>query len=239
MRKLVAVLLLLWVAGAAQAASVTWTFTGIFRDNASQLPNGSTLPLPAALTSLGVVPGAPVSGFIQFDPDTPNILAPGVTAYYENPIQATSLTIGSWVLHCDLGTCPTASLTNYISVNGSAPGGAQFSAIDVNESSGTLGTTTFALELSKSTPGPTLWPGNAMLVTPPPLSAVDPYGFGNGPLGYGSDIYILAAMGNNELQLRAEITSLVPEPEVFALVALAIAALSARYSLRPRFTHSC
>ena len=46
--------------------------------------------------------------------------------------------------------------------------------------------------------------------------------------------WLLAAGAANaaSVQVRAELTSLVPEPEALALLALAIAALSARHALR-------
>ena len=230
MPRIAVLLASLLISGAANAASVTWTFTGIVRD----IP--SATPLPPELASLGVGIGTQVSGSLQFDTDAPNTDPPGNVANYSPAIERTSVTVGSWMLSCDLGSCPTGKVANSIIVfNNSDANRGQLSGIDVNESSGALGLTTLVLELTKTSPGPTLWPGNAMLVTPPPLSALDPYGFDpNKPLGYGSDIYILADVGGNPapLELRAELTSLVPEPVAPMLFALSLAALSARRALR-------
>ena len=67
----IAALLLAWLlaAGAANAASATWTFTEVVRDAGVLHGADYTDPLPAELTSLGVGVGALVSGSMQFDPD--------------------------------------------------------------------------------------------------------------------------------------------------------------------------
>jgi hypothetical protein len=194
----------------AQAAPITWTFTGIVQ----ALPGG---PVPPALGSLGVAVGAAVTGSVRFESDTPKLFPNDPTVgNYAGAVDQANVTIGSWSLSED----PSPVFNDVIVSNASEPG--EFFQVNMVESTGSVSLPFFALELSK--PPPTIWPGQAMLLTPPPLSQLDPFGpDGSTAWGYGTDAVLFAG----DLELRIELTSLVPEPEVAALVAGLLVGLAA------------
>ena len=204
----------------ARASLITWTFQGTVRDIQS-----NSAGLPSDVSLLGIAVGDTVSGFVRFETDTPDYNAgkPGAgTHYYLDATREGEVSVGAWSA---VSTSPSTIVvftddafganSESLYVNTSAPGGTGL-------------TSGFGLEL---VPVSSLWPGSPMLVTPPPLAELVPYGSGNSSHAvHGTDALVYfgtAGYPNIWTAFHAELTSLerVPEPSAAALELLASLAL--------------
>jgi len=197
----------------AGAAPITWTFTGIL-----QVIDG---PVPQAVQDLGVTVGAPVHGTLSFtlipdqDPNSPN------HGLYDGAVVSANVEIGGWSV-VNEGLRPADIAVGYYPLS-KPPDTGEESLIYYVDPSGGYGYVEGGLELSAKQPG--VFTSDALLVHPPSLSSLDPFGADpNTAFGFGSDLYLGLRPRNftNPLTtLRASLTSLVPEPSLGALVALA------------------
>jgi hypothetical protein len=217
--KLATALLICLSTPVAHAALITWTFTGVVRDSVNA-------PIPPGLSSLGVAIGAPVTGFVEFESSTPAVNPSDPTvANYSGAVVNAAVSVGTWSLAID-----PAGLFNQAVVSNTAGAPGEFLSANMLDPGGIASAPYLALELSKH--GATLWPGKAMLLTPPALSALDPYGADpTSAWGFGTDVAIFDGAG---MELHAQLTSLVPEPEIAALMAMCALALGIRGAIRHR-----
>jgi hypothetical protein len=190
----------------AAAAPVTWVFTGVLRS--ATYPG----PPPAELTSLGVVVGAPVTAWYQFESDIPDTRPDPNFGRYEQSILGAELTIGSWTLALSAPNLPG----NDIFITRNAPDvTGQFNVIDVGS---VAGSSFFSVVLA--THLPEIYPSDALLLVPPPLEALTPYGVISPNSTYGTNIEFYA-LGLGGGQYHIEITGLALAEPASALLWLA------------------
>jgi hypothetical protein len=215
--RLALTLLFCLLSAGAHAALITWSFTGVVRDIPYAAP-------PPAVSSLGVVVGAGVTGYVQFDSATPP-LVPGdtIVGNYAGAVVNAALHIGAWSLTIDPTGGPGGTEFNSVVVSQTSGGfGSEFLQATMDDPTGSINFPGMAVELSQR--AGTLWPGNAMLLTPPALSELDPYGRSSLSVGgFGTDLAIYDGAG---MELHAQLTSLLPEPQIAGLMALVFAGLA-------------
>ena len=203
----------------AAAAPITWTFTAVVR--VIQLSGVDALP-PDLLADLGVGIGAEVRGSLTWESTTPDVDPHPLSGAYNVTVTAADFSIGDWSL-TELGNQNHQWLVNdHRAIDRQAVAG--FATL--SDPTPYAQFETMVLELS----GQNITPGDAQPVHPPSLDAIDPFGPDQStPYGYGSDLLIIGGLcASGCYTLRAELTSLVPEPGSLALCALAALALAGR-----------
>ncbi len=195
------------LAGPAFAAKIIWQFEAQVRD----FSNGSvpSMPTPAAYAAVGVVPGASIKGFFEFESTTPDT-DPGDPTYgrYENFMTDFQVSVGS----ITLSPLPTGSFT-FARTNTQPPPGTKlfpYAIVTPVFDDAGLGIFVAAFELIDSD-GVHPIKTDALPLTPPELALFDAY---DSREILNSQFTWTAFNVPGAPQMRAEILSMtvVPEP---------------------------
>jgi hypothetical protein len=224
-------LIALFAARPASAITITWTFDGTL-----ELVGGS---IPTTLQDLGVQIGAPVHGFIRFDPSTPNATASNpIVGQYTGAIDVAAITIAGWSLARSIYVPdPTQTVADWL-VTATPNLSAEQTQVDMLDPTGTYSSSSI-LALSLQAKDPTLFAGRPMPVDPPSLAQLVPFGLDT-TVGYDYNTSVAlyeATFGGAAANFYAELTSLqrvaltpplpidlpggIPEPSTALLAALA------------------
>jgi hypothetical protein len=225
------------LAPVARAVPLTWTFTGVLGSYVP--PNGSSVPIPAPLAALGVELGAPVSGSMTFESTTPNSWSNPQDPYnaiYDG-VEDFRIAVGGWSLVDDHTQNAIQNVFN------PTYGSGEQAYLYLSDSSGVYGSVYLLFSLEDRTSQ--VITSNSLLLSPPPLLALDPFSWDGISPPRGTQITLIDPAGANfGQQFGIKLTSLVPEPDgsaaligVTGLVALAVKRRTAKSAARSASTH--